>query len=202
MILPQVGNKCWAFSAAYYLWLSFTGLKVSTDKYVAASVFGFIAVNDILQVIMDKYLIKKKEVKIQPGNTAMALISVDTLIKPDKPLAKNKKGRKLTEVRWVMHAMEMSCTVDWLKPLCIICGVTLLCHVLCNMCVTCDVALVCHVWFDTCLSPVMWHLCVTCDVTLVCHVWCDTAVSRVVWHLCVTCDVTRVSRLVWRVCYV
>jgi hypothetical protein len=55
---------------------------------------GFISVPDIIQFIAVKFLIGKKEVKIQPESTAMALSSVDTFINPDEPRAKEKKKDK------------------------------------------------------------------------------------------------------------
>jgi len=57
---------------------------------------------------MDKCLIKKKEVKIEPESTAMALTSVDTLTKPDKPPAKKRaeNQRKFNEL-----CMERGCLV-------------------------------------------------------------------------------------------
>jgi len=46
-----------------------------------------------MQFTMVKCLIKKKEVKIQPESTTMALTSVDTFIKPDKQPAKKKRAK-------------------------------------------------------------------------------------------------------------
>ena len=143
---------------------------------------------------MVKCLIRKKEIKIQQESIAMALTGVDTFIKPDETLEK-KKDKKSKEVRWVIHGMGMSCSADWLIPLCVLCGVTLMCHVWCGICVSRVLWHVCHVWCGTCLSRVVWHWYVTCGVTLVCHVWCGTYVSRVVWQWCVTCGLTIVCHV-------
>jgi hypothetical protein len=52
---------------------------------------GFIDVTVIMQSIMVKILIRRKEFKIQPESTAISLTSVQTFIKPDQPPAKENK---------------------------------------------------------------------------------------------------------------
>jgi len=60
---------------------------------------GFIAVSDIMQFIMVKCLIRKKEIKIQPESITVALTSVDTFIKLDEPPEMKEKDKHSKEVR-------------------------------------------------------------------------------------------------------
>jgi hypothetical protein len=73
-------------------------LHVSTDKCVAASILGFIAVSDTTFFIMAKCLIKKKEVKMQPESTTMTVSSVD-IYKTIRTTCEGKKDKNSKEVR-------------------------------------------------------------------------------------------------------
>jgi hypothetical protein len=74
---------------------------------------GFIAVNDVMQFVLVKCLIRKKEVKIRSESIAMALTSVDTFIKPDEPpeKKKDKNQRKFDEL-YLEWEGGTSCTED------------------------------------------------------------------------------------------
>jgi hypothetical protein len=62
----------------------------------------------------------------------MALTSADRIIKPEELAAKEKKGQKIKGSSNVRHGVRVFCAAHCLKALCVICGVTLVCHMWCD----------------------------------------------------------------------